>query len=101
MINVIASIKVKPGKRSKFIEIFKANVPNVLKEKGCIDYVPTIDIDSSIPIQTLDENNVTILEKWENLECLQNHLKTPHMLSYGEKVKDIVENVSLKVLESA
>ncbi len=100
MINVIASIKVKPGKKAEFIEIFKSNVPKVLQEKGCIDYTPTVDVNSSIPIQVLEENTVTILEKWESLECLRNHLETPHMIAYGERVKDIVESVSAKVLET-
>jgi quinol monooxygenase YgiN len=49
----------------------------------------------------LDENVVTIIEKWESLEALRDHLKAPHMLAYQEKVKDIVEDRSLKVLEEA
>ena len=40
MIYVIASVRVKPGKVSEFLEVFKANVPDVKNEKGCIDYVP-------------------------------------------------------------
>ena len=99
MIHVIASITVKPGKVDEFIEIFKANVPNVLAEKGCIDYVPTIDADAGLPPQNLDPNIVTIIERWERLEDLHAHLKTPHMAAYREKVKDIVEGMSLKVLE--
>ena len=44
---------------------------------------------------------VTIIEKWESLAALRAHLTAPHMLTYREKVKDIVENVSLKVLQEA
>lgn len=101
MIHVIASIQVKPGKVDAFIEIFKANVPNVLAEKGCIDYAPTIDVDAGLPPQDLDPNLVTIIERWERLDDLHAHLKTPHMAAYREKVKDIVEGMSLKVLEAA
>ncbi len=101
MINVIATVRVKAGKRSKFIELFKSNVPDVKAEKGCIEYAPTVDIDANIPPQILDENVVTIIEKWENLEALTAHLSAPHMLSYREKVKDIVEDVSIKVLQEA
>ena len=101
MIHVIASIQVKPGSRSEFIEIFKSNVPHVKAEEGCIDYAPTVDIDANIPPQILDENIVTIIEKWESLEALKVHLTAPHMLSYREKVKDIVENISIKVLQEA
>jgi quinol monooxygenase YgiN len=46
----------------------------------------------------LDENVVTIIEKWESLEALRDHLEAPHMLAYSEKVKNIVAGLSLKVL---
>ena len=45
MIHVLASIRVKPGKREILIENLKSNIPNVIKEKGCIEYNPTIDVD--------------------------------------------------------
>ncbi len=99
MINVIASIRVKAGMLPEFVEIFKSNVPNVREERGCIEYFPTVDIDADLPPQSLDENVVTIIEKWESLDALRDHLKAPHMLSYKEKVKDMVEDLSLKVLK--
>ncbi len=101
MINVIASIRVKTEKFSEFLEIFKSNVPSVRDENGCIEYFPAVDIDADLPPQSLDENVVTIIEKWENLEALRDHLNAPHMLAYKEKVKDIVEGVSIKVLQEA
>ena len=99
MICVIASIKVKEGAREAFLEIFHGNVPRVKAEQGCLEYLPTIDIDSGLTSQTLDELTVTILEKWESLEALGAHLASPHMLCYRVKVKNLVEGVSLKVLQ--
>jgi len=101
MINVIASIRVKAGMLSDFLEIFKSNVPSVREERGCIEYFPAVDIDADLPPQSMDENVVTIIEKWENLEALRDHLNAPHMLAYKEKAKDIVEGVSIKVLQEA
>ena len=101
MINVIASIQIKEGQLLKFIEIFKTNIPNVLEEKGCIEYVPTVDAPTGLPPQELDKNTVTIIEKWNTLEDLQAHLTAPHMLAYKEKVKDLVEQLSLKILKEA
>ena len=101
MINVIASIRVKAGRRSEFLEIFKSNVPNVREERGCIEYFPAVDIDADLPPQSFDENVVTIIEKWEHLEAIRDHLVAPHMLTYKEKVKDIVEGLSVKVLQEA
>lgn len=101
MINVIASIKVRPGKRGAFLDIFKANVPKVKQEEGCLEYYPTVDIDSGLGAQDLAEDTVTIIEKWASVEALQAHLSSPHMLAYKEDVKDLVESVSLKVLQQA
>ena len=98
MIHVLASIKVKPGKRDFLIEHLKSNIPNVIKEKGCIEYNSTIDVDYHMDNQTFDENMVTIIEKWKNFETLKNHMHAPHMLSYRNNVKDLVEYTSLKIL---
>lgn len=35
MIHVVASVRVKPGKRPVFLEIFKVNAVTVRKEEGC------------------------------------------------------------------
>ena len=101
MIHVLASIRVKAGSVPAFLEIFKANVPNVLKEKGCLTYVPAVDIAADLPPQVLDEHVVTVIEQWESLQALRDHLQAPHMLSYREQVSDLVEEVSLKVLAEA
>lgn len=101
MIHVLASIQVKPAHLAEFIAIFKANVPNVLQEDGCIEYSPTIDVASGLPGQALAPNVVTIIEKWSSLEALHAHLQAPHMKSYGEAVKDMVESVTLKILQAA
>ncbi len=101
MINVIASIRVKEGRRAEFLDIFKANIANVLQEKGCLEYVPTIDVPTGLSPQALNEHVVTIIEKWQSLEDLRAHLAAPHMLAYRTAVKDIVADVSLKVLAAA
>jgi len=101
MIHVIATIRVKTGSLSEFLEIFKANIPKVRAEKGCIEYFPAVDIDANLPPQILDQNVVTVIEKWESLEALHDHLETPHMLTYREKVKNMVSELSLKVLKES
>ena len=99
MIQVIATIKVKPGTRETYLGILKANIPNVLAEKGCMAYAPAVDVESGIPVQVeLRPDVVTLIEAWDSLADLQAHLKAPHMLAYREKVKDIVKNISLHVL---
>lgn len=101
MIDVIATIRVKPGWRDEFLAKFKANVPAVLAEQGCIHYYPTVDTDSGIAAQAADAHSVTVIEQWQSLAALHAHLAAPHMAAYRETVKDIVEGVSLKVLSRA
>lgn len=99
MINVIAAIQVKPGKVEEFLKIFKPNIPLVKEEQGCIEYYPTIDVKTGLPPQVVNDDVVTIIEKWESVEALYNHLKAPHYLTYKEAVKDLVLEVSLSVLQ--
>lgn len=102
MIYVIATLEVAPGKRAAFLREFQANVPAVLAEEGCIEYVPTIDVPTSINAQgEARENVVTVVEKWDSTEALEAHLIAPHMIAYRAKVKDMLLNVSLQVLEQA
>ena len=99
MIIVIAAITVKAGMRDDFLKIFNSNVPNVLAEDGCIEYIPTVDYPTGLPPQQCDENIVTIVEKWQSMEALEAHLQAPHMLDYKEAVKDMVVNLELKILQ--
>ena len=101
MIHVVATIKIKKGKREEFIEHLRANVPNVIGEKGCLEYSPAYEIDVKIDNQSFDENRVTIIEKWKSIYSLQNHLKAPHMISFRKKVKGMVTGTVLKILSSA
>ena len=101
MINVIASITVKASERDNFIEIFKANIPKVLEEEGCVEYSATVDFQTELPIQQMNANVVTVIEKWESFPHLEAHSTAPHMLEYKAKVEGMVEDVSLKILEDA
>lgn len=99
MIYVIASIKLKPGVREKFLEILKANVPNVLAEDGCLSYDPCTDV--ACDLAGADPDLVTIVEEWESLEHLKAHLAAPHMKKYSEDVADLREGMTLKIVENA
>ncbi len=101
MINVIATVQLKPGTRDEFLKIFRANVPNVHAEDGCIEYVPTIDVATGLAPQSLDENVVTVVEKWASVDALQKHVAAPHMVTYKEQTQAMVASLSLKITEEA
>ncbi len=98
MIIVIATILVKEGRMTPFLHVLMSNVPNVVKEEGCIEYVPAVDAPTGLPNQERDPNVAVIIEKWSSVEALLAHLASPHMLAYREKVKDLVDKVSLKIV---
>ncbi|ACV68502.1 putative quinol monooxygenase [Desulfohalobium retbaense] len=101
MIHVIASVRLKPGQQAAYLHVLRSHLPLVWQEQGCLEYTPAVDIDAALPGQDMDGAVVTIIEKWESMDALQAHLQTPHMLAYRSEVQEMVEEVSLKVLQTA
>lgn len=101
MITVIASVRLSPGNLPGYLRILKDNMVAVRKENGCIEYYPAVDTPAGLPAQILDENLVTIIEKWDNIGALKAHLESAHMQAYRAKVKHMVEAVHLKILNEA
>jgi quinol monooxygenase YgiN len=102
MIHVIATIELSPGRREDFLAAFAELVPDVRAEQGCIEYGPATDLATPIADQPAPRDDVvTVIEKWQSVEALQNHLESPHMQRYRRTVKDIVRGVSIRVLEPA
>ena len=100
MIQVIATIELRPDCLDEFLAILHENVPKVNAEEGCLAYEPSVDVDSGLPVQgKIRPNTVTIVEAWINLASLHAHLKAPHMGAYREAVKDYVQDVRLQVLQ--
>lgn len=101
-VHVMAVIKAKPGKRSALLAAFKANVPAVHAEDGCIVYEATIDTEDAGPIQTaFGPDTFVVVEKWASLAALQAHAVAPHMKDYGERVKDLIAERTIHVLSPA
>jgi quinol monooxygenase YgiN len=102
MIHVIAVITAKPGKRAAILEAFRANVPNVRAEKGCIEYGAAFDADPALPIQTqYGPETFLVIEKWESLDALKAHAAAPHMAAYAAKTRDLVASRVIHVLTPA
>ena len=100
MIHVIATIEVVRGKRDAFLAEFRQVVPLVRAEAGCLDYGPTVDLDTGLGAQLpVRDHVVTVVERWESLEALRAHLQAPHMAEYRERVKGLVAGVRLQVLQ--
>ena len=102
MINVVAVITAKPGKREEILTAFRANVPAVHAEDGCIEYGPAIDAEGVGKFQApLGPDTFMVIEKWESLEALKAHAAAPHMAAYAAKVKDLIASRLVHVLSPA
>ena len=49
MIHVVAVITAEPGKREEVLAAFRANVPAVRAEKGCIEYGAALETANAGP----------------------------------------------------
>lgn len=102
MIHVIATIELAEGQREAFLAEFRALVPKVRAEKGCLEYGPAVDVASGIAAQgPVRGDVVTVVEKWIDLAALKAHLMAPHMEEYRPRVKHLVRSTTLQVLEPA
>lgn len=102
MIHVIAIITAKPGNRDAILEAFRANMPAVHAEAGCIEYGPVTDAEGIGSFQTkFGPDTFLVLEKWESPDHLKAHAGSPHMAAYGAKTKDLIASRVIHVLSPA
>jgi quinol monooxygenase YgiN len=101
MLHVLAYITAKPGMREAVLREFRANMPAVHAEEGCIEYVPVIDFPAFGPFQTeLGPDTFVVVEKWASPEALNAHAASPHMKAYAERTADMIETRMIHVLSS-
>jgi len=99
MIHVVAIITTRPGMRDAILREFRANMPAVHAEAGCIEYAPAVDAEGAGNIQTkLGADTFAVIEKWESLEALKAHGSAPHMLAYAGRTRDLIASRVIHVL---
>jgi quinol monooxygenase YgiN len=102
MIYVVATVTLQPQARQRFLAEVARLQPEVLAEHGCIEYTPAIDQASGLARQIgLRADVVTIVERWQDLAALTQHSSAPHMLSFRQRVGELVVSTSLQVLSPA
>ena len=102
MIHVIAVITAKPGQREAILSEFRANMPAVCAEKGCIEYGPAIDAEGVGGFQAkFGADTFVVIEKWESLDALKAHAAAPHMAAYAARTKEMIAGRVIHVLSPA
>jgi quinol monooxygenase YgiN len=82
--------------RDAILKEFRANMPAVHAEQGCIEYGPAIDAAGS-PTKYGDDTFV-VIEKWESPDALKAHAASPHMAAYAGKTKEMIASRVIHVL---
>jgi len=99
MIRVVAIITAKPGRRDEVLTAFRAVVPIVRAEQGCIEYQPTVDAEGFGARQTnAGPDTFIVIETWADADSLKAHGVAPHMAAYGAKVRDLLVSVAVHYL---
>jgi len=99
MIHVLAIITAKPGMRDAILTAFRANMPAVHAEQGCIEYGPVIDAAGS-PTKYGDDTFV-VIEKWESPDALKAHANSSHMAAYAAKTREMIATRVIHTLSPA
>jgi quinol monooxygenase YgiN len=101
MIRVVAVITANPGRREEILAAFRANVPNVRAEQGCIEYAAHLDASDIGPFQAkFGPDAFVVLESWESPQALRDHIATPHMKAYAQRTKDLIASRAIHVLSA-
>ena len=79
---------------------FRATVPAVNAEQGCIEYGPATDAEGG-PGAKYGSDTFVVIEKWDSLEALKAHAASPHMAAYAAKTRDLLANREIHVLSPA
>jgi quinol monooxygenase YgiN len=102
MIHVLAIITARPGQREAVLEAFRANMPAVHAEEGCIEYAPAVDAPGMGAVQSpFGPDTFVVIEKWADAAALKTHAAAPHMAAYAGRVKDLIASRTIHVLTPA
>ena len=93
MIYVIATVRLKPGNVDAFAAAAAPCIRGTRQETGNISY--------DLHRREGEPDVVVFVEKWESRDHLKAHFSAPHMLTYREATKDMIEGRTIEVIEPA
>ena len=91
MIHVLACVSIKPGMLHQALDIYRQFVPQVLsREPGCLEYAPTVDIESGLANQVSDRDRIVVRERWRTLDDFKAHIERPHSCEFRSSIRAIL-----------
>ena len=94
MLIVAAEVSVEAGAVEKVRDALRTMETESRKEPGCQVYAFSVDVN--------DAGTIRIFERWDSMDALEAHFKTPHMGAFGAAISQIQpRNMAVKVYEVA
>jgi len=88
MIYVVASVRIRKEHLEQALDCYRELVPAVLQnEPGCLEYVPTVDVDIGLPNQEKDAGLILVSERWKSIDDFRAHLGMPHCVVFRAKIE--------------
>jgi len=94
MLIVAAEAVVPEGAINEVRDALRKMEEETRKEPGCFTYAFSVDISAPTTLR--------IFERWESIDALAAHFKTPHMATFSKVIGEIQpESMDLKLYEVA
>jgi len=94
MLIVAAEVSIEAGATDAVKEELRTMETESRKEPGCQTYAFSIDVN--------DPETLRITERWDSMDDLKAHFKTPHMAAFGAAMAQIKpKGMDVKVYEIA
>ena len=103
MINIVAVITARPGKRAEIIAAFRGYLSTVSAEDGCVEYTPLVDTEGiSRKFQTpIGADTLMVVEKWSDIEALKMHAVAPNTAAFTARIDQLAVTRVVHVLSPA
>ena len=94
MIVVNVEVIVESGTAEKARDAVKAMEQATRQEAGCLTYAFSVELS--------DPGMIRVTERWESMEAIQAHMKSPHMADFQRAVMTLKpKGLDIKAFEVA
>lgn len=94
MLIVAAEVSIEAGATDAVKEELRTMETESRKEPGCQTYAFSVDVN--------DPETLRITERWDSMDDLEAHFKTPHMAAFGAAMAQIKpKGMDVKIYEIA
>lgn len=91
MLKVVAKKQVENENREKILQLLQTLAEESRKDQGCIRYGLYQDIN--------DTSVITIIEEWEDQNCLEKHFNTAHFKELVPRISALADQEEVNIYQ--